>query len=134
MTTDYKAFVRRWFDEVWNKGRTDAIDEMYAPDGIAHGFGPDRQGPAAFKEIHAMYRNAFPDLRIVVEDTVVEGDTVAARWSATATHQGPLVGLARTDKGVSFGGMTFIRMKDGKMVEGWNVFDQMGMMQQLTSA
>src|SRR4051812_32506922 len=129
MTTDHKAFVRRWFDEVWNQGRTEAIEEMFAADGIAHGFGPDRKGPAAFKEIHAMYRQAFPNLRIVVDDTVVEGDSVAARWSATATHQGTLGDLARTDKAVSFGGMTFIRMKDGKMVEGWNVFDQSGMME-----
>ena len=65
MSEENKALVQRWFEEVWNKGRAEAVVEMFASDGIAHGLSDDAgsplRGPEAFKEFHARFRGAFPD-------------------------------------------------------------------------
>ena len=131
MSAENKALVRRWFEEVWNKGRTDAIDEMFADDGVAHGLTPGPIGPSEFKTFHTAYRQAFPDVKIQMDDMMAEGDKVAFRWTATASHRGHLMGIAPTGKSAQFIGIGIIRVRDGKIVEGWNVFDQLGMFKQL---
>lgn len=131
MSAENKALVRRWFDEVWNKGDASAIDRLFAANGIVHGLGAEMKGPAGFKPFHAAYRDAFPDVRLELEDLIAEDDKVAFRWTATATHQGSGLGFPPTGKKVSFTGMGVIRVQDGKLVEGWNNFDQLGLVQQL---
>lgn len=131
MSTANKALVRRWFEEVWNKGRVSAIDEMLASDATVHGLGAELRGPAGFKPFHAAYRSAFPDVTIQIDDIVAEGDIVAVRWSGAATHRGDGLGFPATGKQVRFTGMVFVRIEGGKLVEGWNNFDQLGMLQQL---
>ena len=131
MSTENKLLVRRWFEEVWNKGRADAIDEMLATDAVVHGLGSGVTGPAEFKAFHSAYRNAFPDVTIRIDDIVAEGDIVAARWSGTGTHRGGGLGFAATGRGIQFSGMLFVRVQNGRLVEGWNNFDQLGMLQQL---
>ena len=131
MSQQNKDLVRRWFEEVWNKGRASAVDEMLAANGVIHGLKGDMRGPAAFKPFHAAYRAAFPDVTIQVDDMVAEGDVVAIRWSGSATHKGHDLGFAATQKQVRFTGMGFVRVAEGKVVESWNNFDQLGMLQQL---
>ena len=132
MVSENKALVQRWFDEVWNEGRVDAIDELLAQDSVVHGLGEGQmRGAAAFKPFHAAYRDAFPDVRIEIEDMVEEGDKVAFRWTGTASHRGQGLGFAATNRSVRFQGMGIIRVRNGKLVEGWNTFDQLGMLQQL---
>jgi steroid delta-isomerase-like uncharacterized protein len=116
---------------VWNEGRADAIDEMLADDAVIHGLGANLQGPAEFKRFHSAYRNAYPDVTIDVDDLVAEGDMVAVRWSAIGTHRGDGLGFPATGRRAQFTGMVFVRIKEGKLVEGWNNFDQLGMLQQL---
>ena|SRR5688572_14961163 len=131
MSTDNKALVHRWFEEVWNKGRAQAIDEMMARGCVIHGLGPDLRGPDGFKPFHASYRDAFPDVTLNVDDIASEGSLVAARWSGTGTHRGNGLGFPQTGRSVNFTGMSFVRIENGKIVEGWNNFDQLGMLQQL---
>ena len=131
MSEANKALVRRWFKEVWNDGRAAAIDEMLAADSVVHGLGDEMRGVDAFKPFHAAYRDAFPDVQITVEAVIAEGDMVAARWSATGTHRGDGLGFPATHQRAHFTGMTMCRVRNGKLVEGWNTFDQLGMMQQL---
>ncbi len=132
MSAESKAVILRWFDEVWNRGRVQSIDELLAADGVVHGLGDGRlTGPAAFKAFHAGYRDAFPDVVITIEDVVAEGDTVAFRWSATGTHRGNGLGIPATQRTVRFSGMGFGRVRNGQLVEGWNNFDQLGLLQQL---
>ncbi len=136
MSEENKALMHRWFEEVWNKGRADAIDEMLAEDGIAHGLGEAGvkvTGPAAFKPFLAHLRGAFPNINVTVEDVIAEGDKVAARWIARMTHQGDQLGVPASGKDVEVGGMSIIRIKQGKIVEGWNNWDMMSMMQQIES-
>jgi steroid delta-isomerase-like uncharacterized protein len=131
MSEQNKDFVRRWFEEIWNKGRASAVDEMLAANGVIHGLQGAMRGPGAFKSFHTAYREAFPDVTIQIDDMVAEGDVVAVRWSGTATHNGNSLGFAATRKRIQFTGMGFARIVDGKLVEAWNNFDQLGMFQQL---
>ena len=135
MRDQNETLIHRWFEEVWNKCRADAIDEMFDCEGIAHGLtgedGKELCGPEGFKPFFESFRQAFPDLQVVVEDTVVEGDKVAARCIVRGTHRGEGIGIAATDKPVEFTGMTIVRVKDGKVVEAWNNFDFLAMYRQL---
>jgi steroid delta-isomerase-like uncharacterized protein len=135
MSEENKEIVRRWFEEVWNKGRADAIDEMFDENGIAHGLSDDPsnpiKGPTNFKPFHAVFRDAFPNMMIVIEDMVAEGDKVAARCSVRGKHEGDFRGRAATQSPVEFTGMTIVRIGNGKIVEAWNNFDFMTMNKQL---
>ena len=135
MSEENKALIRRWFEEVWNKGRADAIPEMFAANGIAHGLSEDAanpmRGPAGFLPFHAQFREAFPDIEVVVEDQIAEGDMVATRCSVHGKHAGDSLGFAATQSPVEFTGITITRIKDGKIVEAWNNFDFMKMYRQL---
>jgi steroid delta-isomerase-like uncharacterized protein len=131
MSAENKALVRRWFEQVWNKGRVETIDELLADRSVVHGLGEDMHGPAAFKAFHAAYRDAFPDLVIKIEHMIADDEVVALRWSAAATHSGGGLGFAATGKRAQFTGMAFVRVEGGRFVEGWNSFDQLGLLQQL---
>jgi len=74
---------------------------------------------------------AFPDARYTVEDQLADGDKVFTRWSWTGTHKGELMGIALTGKPVRISGMVIDRIVDGKIVEEWEEWDALGMMQQL---
>ncbi len=127
MSEENKALLRRWFEEVWNKGRAAAIDEMLDQNGIAHGLSDDSsnpiKGPSEFRPFHSLFRDAFPNMMIVIEDMVAEGDKVAARCSVRAKHEGDFLGRAATQAPVEFTGMTIVRIYNGKIVEAWNNFD-----------
>jgi len=135
MSQANKALVQRWFDEVWNKGRADAIEEMFDENGIAHGLSDDPsnpiKGPRDFRPFHTLFRDAFPNMMIVVEDMVAEGDKVAARCSVRAKHEGEFLGRSATDSPVEFTGMTIVRIDNGKIVEAWNNFDFMTLHRQV---
>lgn len=135
MDQAYDTLAHRWFEEVWNQGLESTIDELLTEDSIVHGL-VDRdageiRGPAAFKPFVRRFRTAFPNLRVDVEDVVVEGDKIAARCVVTGTHTGPGVMSTPTGKSTQIAGMCIIRVKDGKIAEGWNNFDFLSLYQQL---
>ncbi len=129
------SVMRRWFEEVWNKGREEAIDEMFAAEGVAHGLvdenGEELRGPAGFKPFFRRFREAFPDIQVTVEDCICEGDKAAARCSVRGTHGGDALGVAATNNAVEFDGLCIIRVRDGKIVEAWNNFDFARLNQQI---
>jgi len=135
MSAENKALMRRWFEEVWNKGRAEAIPEMFAAEGIAHGLSDDPanplRGPAGFLPFHTQFREAFPNIEVVVEDQLAEDDLVTTRCSVRGKHTGDSLGFAATQSPVEFTGITITRIKDGKIVEAWNNFDFMKMYRQL---
>ncbi len=132
---EYETFMHRWFEEVWNQRSEKAIDEMFAADGIAHGLkseeGETIVGTENFKSLFRTFLSAYPDLKITVEDTVCEGDKIAARCKVLATHAGEGLGVAPTNQPVEFTGLAIVKIKDGKIVEAWNEFDFMKMYSQL---
>lgn len=132
---EYETFLHRWFEEVWNQKREDAIDEMFIEDGIANGLndaeGNPLRGPEAYKTLHRSFLSAYPDLKIIVEDTVTEGNKIAARCKITGTHKGEGIGVTPTQQPVDFTFMTMVRVENGKIVEAWNNVDFMAMYNQL---
>lgn len=129
------TILERWFEEVWNKGREAAIDEMAAPDIKGHGLtdpdGNEIDGLPAFKSFYQTFRSALSGIRVEVEDTVTEGDLTVARCLMTATHTGHGLGKPPTGKPLKFTGMCMVRVKGGKIAESWNNFDFMSMYQQM---
>ena len=135
MSQENKKIVQRWFDEVWNKGRADAIRELATEDLVVHGLS-DAKGSAvtglkAFDDFHSQFRNAFPDMYISVEDLIAEGDKVVARCDVRGKHSGDALGFAATHADVAFTGIAIVRISGGKISEAWNNFDFMRMNQQL---
>lgn len=126
-----RAVMRRYYEEVVNEGKLDLVEEVIGPDYVGHEPGEETQGPEGFKQFLGMMRSAFPDLNATVEDEIAEGDKVVARYTARATHQGELMGIEPTGKRVEVPGIEINRISGGKIVEQWNMYDAMGMMQQL---
>jgi steroid delta-isomerase-like uncharacterized protein len=126
--------MRRWFQEIWNEGRTQTIYDLLAPDAIGIGEledGSPLRGPAEFVPFVERIRGAFPDINVVVEDAFGADDRVVLRWSATMTHGGDHLGMPATGKRVRMTGMTIARIGDKKIIEGWDNWDQLGMLKQI---
>lgn len=131
---DAATTLRRWFDEVWNNGREEAIDQLLAVDATMWGVGrPDVSsvGSAEFKKFYRTMRTAFSGTKITLHHVVQEGDTAFARWTVTANHAGEGLPTAATNKQLTVSGMSACRVDDGMIVEGWNIWDQIGMARQL---
>lgn len=132
VSEENKALIRRFVEEAFNEGNLDVADEVYAGSYTYHGPGePEERTPEGARRFVAVYRAAFPDLHTDVEDVISEGDTVAYRWTARGTHGGELMGVAPTGNAVTITGITVCRVSGGRVVEEWNNFDRLGMMQQL---
>ena len=127
--------LKTWFEEVWNKGRESAIDELGAPDMVAHSLldptGKPIQGTAKFKEFWRNFRDAFPDIHIDVQEALSDGDKEIVRCVARATHKGAGIGVAATQKPIQFCGVVIARVKDERLVEAWDNWDFLGLYQQL---
>jgi len=135
MSEENKQLVRRWFEEVWNNGRADAIDEMFDENGIAHGLSDDPsyplKGPSEFKPFYTLFRQAFPNMIVIIEDMIAEGDRVVARCSVRGRHEGDYLEKTATQSPVEFTGIAICRIENGKIVEAWNNFDFMTMHKQI---
>src|SRR6202163_179770 len=133
MSEANKNVVRRLFQEVWNKGNLQVTDELFTPNYAHHDAStPDfGRGPDSEKKRATLYRTAFPDIHLTIEDVIAEGETVMTRWSCRGTHKGDLNGTAPTGKHVTISGVTVVRVSNGKIAEGYVNWDALGLMQQL---
>jgi steroid delta-isomerase-like uncharacterized protein len=122
--------MRRVYDEVFGQGKLDIANEIVAIDGVDHEM-PGGRGPDALKQAAMMFRSAFPDFKITMDDAIVEGSQIAVRFTATGTHRGEFAGVPATGKSISISGIDIVRFEDDKIAEHWGYSDQMGLMQQL---
>lgn len=128
-----KAVYRRFIQEVFNEGRLDALDSLLSPNYVLHDPPPGAPpGPQAVAAVVAMFRAAFPDLTIEIEELVAEGDQVCARATTRGTHRGTIFGLAATGRTVMMTGLTMVRIVDGRLVESWVKNDVAGLVRQLS--
>jgi len=132
-TEQNKAVLSRFIKEVFNRGNIRLVDELLAPDFVEHeelppGIPPGRE---AVKQLSTMFRSAFPDLKVTIDDMIAEGDKVVARQTWSGTQKGEFMGVPPTGKKVSFGVIDIVRIAGGKVVEHWGQMDGMGMMKQL---
>jgi steroid delta-isomerase-like uncharacterized protein len=126
-----KETVRR-FQEAFSRGDLDGCLACLAPDVVVHF--PGAPGPLdrdSYRAVGAMFLGAFPDLHLVAQDLIGEGDMVACRERLTGTHQGAFQGIPATGRPVTIEGITIDHMRDGQIVARHVQFDAMGLMQQL---
>ncbi|MBV8514143.1 MAG: ester cyclase, partial [Acidobacteria bacterium] len=131
---DAASLMRRWFQEVWNEGKESTINEMFSADSKMWGVSrPDvcSEGPEDFKGFYRAMRKTFSDLRIDLEDIAQQDDIAYTRFTVTAKHSGEGFGLTPSGKTIKLVGMCALRAKDGAIVEGWNVWDQIGLAREL---
>jgi steroid delta-isomerase-like uncharacterized protein len=128
-----KALVRRFYDEAWDQGKLDVIDDVFADGYVRHDFRPTPAppGPEGQKRIAADFRAAFPDLRFKVEILIAEDEFIAARWTAVGTHSGRWGSVEPTGRTARLSGVNLFRFEQGKVVELWNYRDDLGLMEQL---
>jgi steroid delta-isomerase-like uncharacterized protein len=128
-----KALIRRFYEEVWQRGNLGVADEVFADSYERHDLraGEPTPGPEGQKEIAGAFRAAFPDLSWEIDFILADGEFVVGRWTASGTHLGAWAGVEATGKPMRFSGVNIFRLSDGKVVEIWNHRDDLGLMQQL---
>ena len=125
-----KAVARRVFEEIFNQGKFEVADEIYAKDFVNHGVRRD----ADLKEDQAAARGwklAFPDLKMTVLKEIAEGDLVTVLYTGTGTNTGEGNGFPATGKKIEGRGITIWRIVNGKITEEWSEFDQLRIMKDL---
>ncbi len=131
-TESNKALVKRLMEEVFNRGNMAFADEIVAADYVSHdplpGEGPGRAGMVA--NIQSI-RAAYPDVRFEAEHVLAEGDRVVVCWRASGTQRGAFMGIPPTGRTTVTTGMTMYRIAGGQIVESWNNWDALGLLQQL---
>jgi steroid delta-isomerase-like uncharacterized protein len=128
-----KALVRRFYEEVWDRGNVDFAHEVFHDDYVRHDLRPTQAaaGAAGMAAIASGFRSAFPDAHWRVDLMLAEGDLVAARWTATGTFTGQWGVVQPTGKRAEFSGVNLYRFRGGKVAEIWNHRDDLGLMEQV---
>ncbi len=131
-TGQNKAIYRRFIQEVFNEGRLDRLDELLSPSYVYRDAPPGTPaGPEAIRQVVSLFRGAFPDLTVTIEEQIAEGDKVCSRTTTRGTHRGTLFGIPATGKTITMPGLTLVRIADGRVAESWVKNDVLGLMSQL---
>jgi predicted SnoaL-like aldol condensation-catalyzing enzyme len=123
---DTATWIRRALNAIWNEGRLDLADELFAPAYRNHGgVIPDLvRGPEAIKVSVALYRAAFPRLRLVMVDLLTQASIVALHWIAYPDAADDESIARSADRADPLRGMTFARLDDGQIVESWTSWER----------
>ncbi len=132
MAMDNTALVRRFVEEVWNKGNMSTCDELLAPKVKLHDpLMGDVDGIEASRQHVRALRTAFPDLHTQIDEIGALGDKVYVRWTVTGTHKGTLMGVAPTNRRGMIQGITINRFDNGKIVDTFYAWDVYKLIEQL---
>lgn len=135
MIQDNKLIIRRVFEEIWNRNDFSLIDQVYAPEYVAHVAGSPRdiEGPEQFKQFVALHGVLTSELHFSVDDQIAEGDRVATRWTATSTTASGLIAGGDDVQTVTVTGISIHRLAEQKIVESWDNWDALTLYQSLGS-
>jgi len=132
MAAQTAPLSRRIFEDVWNRKDLNAIDDLIAADYVHHDAGSlAANGPAGYRQFVSSYLTAFPDAHFTIEDAFADGENEITRWTIAGTHEGELAGIPPTGRRISVTGISIARIANGKIIESWNNWDALGLMQQL---
>lgn len=126
-----KLVVRRFIDEVFVRGDAEAVDALADPDFVPHSWGAMKPGTASLKEAVKRVSAGLSDVSMKIEDMIAEGDKVAVRLTAHATHRGEFMGMPATGKSYTISETHIFTVKNGKVTEHWRDADMLGLMKQL---
>jgi steroid delta-isomerase-like uncharacterized protein len=121
--------VQRFVDDVFVRGRREAVDELVTPDFISHGL--PGSGPEVMKQAIDRVSSALSDVSFEIQDTIVQGDRVAVRLASSALHSGTFMGMPATGRRYEIEEIHVFRVTDGRIAEHWHQMDSAGLMQQL---
>lgn len=122
--TNTKELIHEWFEGIWTRRDLSVIDRIMAPDAKGFTEGGTIQGPEQFKTVlYEPMVEAFPDIHVNLDGIVVEGEEAAVRWTVTGTHKGMFGPLAPTGRCVRFSGISWLKFRDGKLIEGTDHFN-----------
>lgn len=125
-----KEFIKAYTEDFWNTHNIDAFDTYYTDDYVVHMANGD-MNREEYKGLCQAYFAAFPDLNIITDDLVAEGNKITKVWTVHCTHKGEFMGIPATDKKVVVKGIEVFRLENDKIAELWASMDNLGMMQQL---
>ena len=132
MSLEENKAIIRGLVEVFNKHNVALMDEFIAPDFVDAPNTPfELRGLESFKRFETMFIKGFPDYHETIEDIIAEGDKVGVRYKVTGTNTGEYRGLAPTGKKVTYEAVCIYRIVDGKIAEGWHVYDFLDFYKQL---
>jgi steroid delta-isomerase-like uncharacterized protein len=128
-----RRLIHRYFNEVWNEGQLDVLDELLTPDYINHspGIPNPKPGPGDLKPIVAAMRAGIPDLHYTILDLVVAEDKIAAYVRVTGTHRGAFFGIEPTGRAIDVRQMQVEWIRDGKICQHWRLTDDLTLFRQL---
>ena len=131
MQATNEQVLRRFVDRFVNHGDESVLAELVHPDYVYRSPGEELHGPDGIAALFRGYRGAFPDLRIAIDELLVAGQSTVMRFTLTGTHRGALLGIPATGKAVKVHGMIRSRYREGKLVEEWELLDQLSLFEQL---
>lgn len=124
--------VRRFHTELLSARDPAVVDAFFGEGFVSHNMPPGfPEGREGVKRFFSMFRDAFPDVTVEIDELVADGDRVAAATTFTGTHDGELMGMAPTGKRVSVTGIDIVRVEGGRIVEHRGLTDIVGLMRQL---
>jgi len=126
-----KGLVNRIYDEAISSGIYDVIDELVAPDYVSHGLPTSLNGPQGFRKNIETFRSAFPDLYMLVEEQIADGDRVSNQGYITGTHRAEFLGVPASGQQIKVNVISIWRFEDSKVAESWTQIDLMSLMQQI---
>jgi predicted ester cyclase len=127
-----KAVTRRFMEEFKNHHDFDVIDALFSPKAVIHLPAEGLpEGPEGQKTIGRVIFAAFPDVHVTLECVIAEGDFVAERHTARATHKGEFMGIAATGKSIYWTENHFYRMENGRIAELWSEWSYQKLMEQI---
>lgn len=127
----HEELTRRFIDRVINEGDYTVLNDLLHADYVYRAPGQELRGAEAIQSLFEAYRSAFPDLHIDVDDLVATDDRVAIAFTLTGTHAGTLMGIEATGQRVTVNGTLFSRLESGRIIEEWEVLDQLSLFAQL---
>jgi predicted ester cyclase len=124
MLDQNRNLLARWFDEVWNQERSEAIDELMGSDCVIHDGETDIRGPGEFRKFWEAQREACSDIRVTIHELVGEGSVVVGRWSVAMKDR-------VTGRPMRTSGMSLVRFHEGRFAEAWQSWDRHGLTEQM---
>lgn len=128
-----KEVVQGYYDQIWNNGRLDLVEEYIAEDFSENNMPqiPGLNGRDSLQAVIGGVREGLPDVEITLHDVIAEGNKVVTHYTFTATHQGEFMGVPATGNQLTVSGAAIFLLVNARIVEIWNFADNLAMMQQL---
>lgn len=135
LVAEPETLVKYWFEDIYTQGNLDLLDDLVAPDFIAHAQCGDGAtcGREAFKVWLRWYRATFTDAEWTIHDVISSGDKVVVRYSGWTTYRGGLLDIPSTNQRVLKTGIIIYHIKEGKVQEIWSEMNDVQVMQQLNA-